>query len=322
MPINYSKILPSWNLVFSEIQEKISFYGSPERSDFRIAINDKTGQIYVLEKINPHIALRKEEIAQHLFSLRQANPTLPIVAYLQNQENSFVSEIKNEYWLLSPFVVGVPLDRIAYLDENWRGEVMADFILHFKKTADKIFTKQKNVFLLPEYVEKICADMKKFNPEEREKINPIIKYLQKNFFQIYDQIPIAFCHGDYHPINIIWGEKEIKGVIDWEFCGFKPEMYDVANMVGCLGMEHPDTLNKKIVLNFLQKLKQTQEFSALSWQYFVDMIIALRFAWLSEWLRKKDTEMIELEIDYLFLLLDNKNILEKIWKIKKSPKKE
>ncbi len=318
MPINYSKILPSWNLVFSEIQEKISFYGSPERSDFRIAINDKNGQIYVLEKINPHIALRKEEIAQHLFSLRQANPTLPIVAYLQNQENSFVSEIENEYWLLSPFVVGVSLDRIAYLDENWRGEVMANFILHFKNTADKIFSKPKNIFSLPEYVAKICADMEKYNPQERKALEQIIAHLQKNFFQIYDQIPTAFCHGDYHPINIIWGEKEIKGVIDWEFCGFKPEMYDVANMVGCLGMEHPDTLSKKIVLNFLQKLKQAEIFSLLSWQYFVDLVITLRFAWLSEWLRKKDTEMIELEIDYMFLLLDNKEVLEKNLEIKKS----
>lgn len=318
MTFNYSKILSSWNLEFSKIQEEISFYGSPERSDFRVAVSDKTGRIYVLEKINPHIALRKEEIAQHLFSLRQKNPALPIVAYLQNKEGSFVGQIENDYWLLSPFVVGVPLDRIAYLEESWRGEIMADFILHLKNTANKIFIEPKNIFSLPEYIKKICADMEKYNPQERKALDPIIEYLQKNFFPIYNQIPPAFCHGDYHPINIIWGEKEIKGVIDWEFCGFKPEMYDVANMIGCLGMEHPDTLSKKIVLNFLQKLQQAQIFYPLSWQYFVDLIIALRFAWLSEWLRKKDKEMIELEIDYLFLLLDNKDALKKNWEIKKS----
>jgi len=318
MSINYSKILSSWNLVFSKIEENISFYGSPERSDFRIAVLDKTGQTYVLEKIKPQTALRKEEIAQHLFSLKQTNPALSIVAYLQNQENSFVSEIENEYWLLSPFISGTPLDRRSYLNEVWRGNLMADFILNLKKTVDKLFVEPKNVFSLPEYVKKICADMEKYNPQERKALSPIIEYLQKNFFPIYDQIPTAFCHGDYHPINIIWGEKEIKGVIDWEFCGFKPEMYDVANMVGCLGMEHPDTLNKKIVLNFLQKFRQAKIFSLLSWQYFVDLVITLRFAWLSEWLRKKDTEMIELEIDYMFLLLDNKEVLEKNLEIKKS----
>lgn len=315
MLLNYTKILSSWNLEFSKTKEEIPFYGSPERSDFRIAVTDKTGQIYVLEKVNPRIAPRKEEIAQNIFSLQQENPILPLVSYLKNKENSFISEIENEYWLLSPFITGISLNRKTYLDDDWRGEIMADFILHFKNTAKQIFNKPKNVFSLPEYVEKICADMEKFNPQEKEVLNPIIEHLQKNFFPFYSQIPIAFCHGDYHPINIIWGEKEIKGVIDWEFCGFKPEMYDVANMVGCLGMEHPDTLNKKIVLNFLQKLKQAQIFSPLSWKYFIDMIITLRFAWLSEWLRKKDTEMTELEIDYLFLLLDNKNALEKNWKI-------
>lgn len=318
MLFNYSKILPYWNLEFDKTKEEIPFYGSPERSDFRVAVSDKTGQIYVLEKINPRIALRKEEIAQHLFSLRQESPTLPIVAYLQNKEGSFVSEIENEYWLLSPFIVGIPLNRHSYLDENWRGDVMADFILHFKNTADKIFIEPKNIFSLPEYIKKICAEMERYNPQERKTLDQIIIHLQKNLFPIYNQISTAFCHGDYHPINIIWGEKEIKGVIDWEFCGFKPEMYDVANMIGCLGMEHPDTLNKKIVLNFLQKLQQTQVFYPLSWQYFVDLIIALRFAWLSEWLRKKDKEMIELEIDYMFLLLDNKDTLEKNWEIKKS----
>ena len=68
----------------------------------------------------------------------------------------------------------------------------------------------------------------------------------------------------------------------------------------------------------MQKLKQAEIFSLLSWQYFVDLVITLRFAWLSEWLRKKDTEMIELEIDYMFLLLDNKEVLEKNLEIKKS----
>ncbi|HRY36882.1 MAG TPA: phosphotransferase [Candidatus Magasanikbacteria bacterium] len=315
MLLNYEKILSFWNLDFSAVNENISFYGSPERSNWRVAITSKTGQIYILEKINPSIAPRKEEIAQNILFLQQKNASLPLVVYLKNKDGSFVSEIENEYWILSPFIVGIPLDRISYLEDGWRGEIMADFILNFKNTADKIFIEPKNIFSLPEYVEKIYADMEKFNPNEKKDLEPVIKHLQKNFFQIYDQIPVAFCHGDYHPINIIWGENRINGVIDWEFCGFKPEMYDAANMVGCLGMEHPDTLNKKIVLNFLQKFKQAKFFSPLSWQYFIDTIIALRFAWLAEWLRKKDIEMTELEIVYILSLLENKETLKKNWKL-------
>ncbi len=53
---------------------------------------------------------------------------------------------------------------------------------------------------------------------------------------------ISFCHGDLHPLNVIWGEKSIRAVIDWEFSGIKPEIYDLANMLGCLGMEDPANL--------------------------------------------------------------------------------
>jgi homoserine kinase type II len=45
----------------------------------------------------------------------------------------------------------------------------------------------------------------------------------------------------------------------------------------------------------------------------VEFIVALRFAWLSEWLRRKDSEMIGLELDYMRLLIDNKNSLQKAW---------
>jgi aminoglycoside phosphotransferase (APT) family kinase protein len=42
--------------------------------------------------------------------------------------------------------------------------------------------------------------------------------------------PVAFCHGDYHPMNIIWSADDIKCVIDWEFSEYKSEIYDAANI--------------------------------------------------------------------------------------------
>jgi len=41
---------------------------------------------------------------------------------------------------------------------------------------------------------------------------------------------VAFCHGDYHPMNIIWSADDIKCVIDWEFSEYKSEIYDAANI--------------------------------------------------------------------------------------------
>jgi homoserine kinase type II len=45
----------------------------------------------------------------------------------------------------------------------------------------------------------------------------------------------------------------------------------------------------------------------------LDFIVALRFAWLSEWLRKSDKEMIELEQVYMRLLIENKEQLVHSW---------
>ena len=115
--------------------------------------------------------------------------------------------------------------------------------------------------------------------------------------------------------QLIWGSHQIKAVIDWEFCGFKPEIYDVCNMIGCLGMEHPSSLKGELVMDFISMLREQSTISELSWRLLVDFIVALRFAWLSEWLRKEDEEMINLELDYMNLLIENKQALLELWEI-------
>ena len=42
--------------------------------------------------------------------------------------------------------------------------------------------------------------------------------------------------------------------------------------------------------------------SKFSLNYLTDFVLALRFAWLSEWLRKDDEEMLELELVYWEIL--------------------
>ncbi len=129
----------------------------------------------------------------------------------------------------------------------------------------------------------------------------------------YEKLPVAFCHGDYHPLNIIWSTNDIKCVIDWEFCGFKSELYDVANLIGCIGVEDPQSLLGELVKSFIARMNKSGIISKISWKYLLDFIVALRFAWMAEWLRRNDKEMIRLELDYMRLLIDNKNILQKSW---------
>jgi homoserine kinase type II len=135
--------------------------------------------------------------------------------------------------------------------------------------------------------------------------------------KVHDTLPVAFCHGDYHPLNIIWQDNEIEAVIDWEFCGLKPDIYDCANLIGCIGMEHPSGLVDGLALSFIHDMQRSSIISAQSWEMFAEFVLALRFAWLAEWLRKKDREMIDLEETYMNLLMDNMEILKSAWHIAK-----
>ncbi len=145
----------------------------------------------------------------------------------------------------------------------------------------------------------------------RLKMLPV--FWKKILCLAYEKLPMAFCHGDYHPLNIIWSADDIKCVIDWEFSGYKSEIYDAANLIGCVGVEDPQSLTGDLIKSFIADMKEAEIISKTSWKYLVEFIIALRFAWLSEWLRRSDTEMIRLELDYMRLLIENKRSLQKGW---------
>jgi len=97
--------------------------------------------------------------------------------------------------------------------------------------------------------------------------------------------------------------------------GIKPEIYDAANLVGCIGIENPEGLTGELACDFIAALKDAGLISDINREVFTEFVIAVRFAWLSEWLRHKDREMIELETVYMNLLTDNSGMLKNTWKI-------
>jgi homoserine kinase type II len=112
---------------------------------------------------------------------------------------------------------------------------------------------------------------------------------------------------------VIWEADGIRAVIDWEFCGLKPELYDVANLIGCVGVEEPAALTGELVGALLRHLREAAFLSLLGWRLLLPYVLALRFAWLSEWLRKGDEEMIELELTYMRLLMQDRTEIERCW---------
>jgi len=307
-----SGILERWNIRFARFRTDLEPAGSPERSLARTVVQDDQGRLYRLEKINFLNVERKNEIARIRADLGRTLPE--IIAPLPLGDGAYIAEIREEFWQTTPFIEGLPLDRPAYAGEGWRGPVLADFLVRLKAAAVALpDLPQTTVFSVRRFVEDLEDKLRDRDAVLHGRILPAIRRLEEHLFPEEDSLPAGFAHGDFHPLNIVWSRTGIRAVVDWEFCGWKPELYDAALLVGCLGMEHPRFLDGDFVRGLLESLQKSGAYAAESWKTFFDLVLALRFAWLSDWLRRADAEMIDLEAVYLGLLLEKRDFLIRCW---------
>jgi homoserine kinase type II len=312
-PFDYSHILDYWNISYQKSHPEIVISGSPQRSSYRIVVEDSNQKMYILERIPEDKVQHKRLICEIVAYLSDQNIN-GIHSYVRNKDNTFLTRINSSYWQVIPYISNISLNRPEYVFDTWRGTKSAAFLIDLWKNSIEISSViHLPFFSLKDYVLKMTGNMKTFNPGEYQKILPILSFLITDFFTQYDQVPTRFCHGDYHPLNIIWGPCFLEAVIDWEFLGIKIETYDVANLLGCIGMEEPTSLINDFALTFIQHIKESTLISDIGFSFLFECMLALRFAWLAEWLRAKDREMIDLEIDYLFLLFQQKDEIKKEW---------
>ncbi|PID77791.1 MAG: aminoglycoside phosphotransferase [Deltaproteobacteria bacterium] len=304
----------SYSKNFVEVDCGKEIPGSPERSIERFLLKSAENKYYLAEKHLKKSFILKNQIAGKLSVLKSLGLD-QVNLYYTFSDDSYLAEYDGFYWQISDFIQGTQLKRPEYVFEKEIGLAAADFLVSLKKIcSDGLFFEDNNVFSLKSYIFELVRNISKLNPDVFSRIEPVLKGLG-DFFENYDNLKLQFCHGDFHPLNIIWEGTDINKVIDWEFCGFKPEIYDAANFLGCIGVENPDSLSGPLAESFLVKIFQEKIYSGQSLYYLPFFVTALRFAWLSEWLRKKDPEMIELEIVYMNLLINNIKEISRIWNL-------
>jgi homoserine kinase type II len=304
-----------WNLRVANICRDIQVAGSPERCELRFVIECDDGGIYLIESVFESDLNRKRMIIDCLNHLSRKGLS-GINTYIRHVKNEYITSCDGRFWQLSPFISGTVLRRPEYVFDKWRGRVMARFLTELgEKSAGLAGLIRPEIFSIKDYIYRLLCQMKENDPDVPDKIGTVLCFLEKRFMDVHDRLPVSFCHGDFHPLNIIWTDDSIKAVIDWEFMGIKPGIYDAANLVGCIGMENPGGLTGELVCDFITALKEAGLIAGLSREFFHEFVVALRFAWLSEWLRHRDREMVELEITYMNLLADNAEMLKTVWKI-------
>jgi len=302
-PPDYASLTAAWKIRFDTVDKSVQIEGSPERASKRVVVRDVDGARWVLERIEQDNLPRKQKIAEQLEMLSDMEQIHP---YQKTKEDSFFSD----RWMLRPFVEGIPLDRKTYLNDSWRMDAMADFLIRLRQQAP---VASGPVFSMCDYARDRMAVWRKRYSKLADKLEDSFQTLEKNFFAVHDQLPAAFCHGDYHPLNMVWGDHSIRSIIDWEFCGIKPELYDVALLIGCIGFEDPDNLIKEPVIRLVQNLRSAGYGTDRSWECFLQLAAVIRFGWMSEWIRRKDREARQMEVVYIDILVDQKKYISNHW---------
>nr|WP_321513546.1 phosphotransferase [uncultured Pseudodesulfovibrio sp.] len=305
------KKLTLWGLVPGRPRPDMALPGSPQRCLDRALMEDDTGRVWMLEQLRPGQFERRERIGHALSSLE--NTGFPVPAYIPDLNGRFVAEHDNSHFQLSPFIPGTPLLQPEFIEDSERGRNLGDILvtLHNADPAIQEFDIDPP-FILESYVNNLMATLAPRNPNIHEALLPVLNSLTP-LFEAWNELPMVLSHGDFHPLNIIWREQSVAAVIDWEFIGVRPALFDVANCLGCIGIEDPLALVRGLTPALLTTLNEVGCLEKTNFVLLPELILGMRFAWMSEWLRRHDTEMIDLEIRYMRLLANSIDTLLPAW---------
>lgn len=315
-------ISKNYNISFINKNSKEEIPGSPERVKRRGIFFDKNNEKYLVETFDKSKFDVKNKIAIVLDHFSKKSDFInPII---KTKSNEYFFEINNELFQISKFLVSEKLPRPDYITYEYLGDTIFEFFVELNR-FDFLFFEAKNKRRI---IEKFTIDItsiidifeKKYSIYAK-RIILIKNFLEQNLFNFLENFNITFNHGDVHPLNIIWKFDKysqnytINKIIDWEFCGYNFENYDLANFIGCCVIENPEYITKGLVKKIILNLKKTRLISKFSFEKLPEMIITNRIFWLNEWIRKKDFEMIDLEIVFIEILIKNISNIKLSWNI-------
>lgn len=303
--------LSLWGLSTGRPRPDLHLPGSPERCVKRSAAEDNDGHVWMLEKLRPGQFDRRERIGHALAALAHKGLTVP--AYRPDAHGRFTVEQDGAFYQVSPYIHGDPLPQPDFIDHAERGVSLARFLADLYRAGPAIREFDGDPpFILEDYVNELMAVMAPRQPQIHDALLPVLPLLAP-LFEAWNDLPHTLAHGDFHPLNVIWRGMSVAAVIDWEFAGIRPALFDVANCLGCVGIEDPMALVRGLSPALLTTLHAEGQLDRTAFRLLPEMILGLRFAWMSEWLRRNDADMAEMEVRYMRLLANSIDSLLPAW---------
>lgn len=113
-------------------------------------------------------------------------------------------------------------DRLSYILQTDETENSIDYMFEYGKTLAKIhLTKQE----FPRVKHRKFFDIPTREYFKENNITFIYDYLVENQ---PTEINECFCHGDFHYANVLWKDKKLVAVLDWELSGVGNKEFDIA----------------------------------------------------------------------------------------------
>ena len=277
----------------------------------RLAVEDAEGRAWALERLFPGQRARREAMGSALAVL--ADNGLPVAPYRRTVQGSFVAESQGSDWQLSPFVPGDPLPRPDYVDHPERGVGLGRFLGALHRCSADIVPLPDAPHGLEGYCRNLVATLADREPDLAGAVRLLLDALEP-LWERWPTLDRGLVHGDLHPLNVIWLGRDVAAVLDWEFMARRPLLYDPANCLGCVGIEDPMALVRGVAPALIRTLGREGVLAAGTLPLLPRAVLALRFAWLSEWLRRRDREMVDLELAYMNILAHGLDDLARAWK--------
>jgi len=160
-----AEVLGQWGLVLARMCPERLIQGSPERTDFRVVVETSQEEQFVLEQVSAPVRQRKQNIADVLAQLDQSG-LAGVLPYRKSEQGEFLVKMPGGFWQLVPFCEGIDLNRPGYLEDAWRGEALADFIIAMRSVSDQLIVDQnETAFSLLEYNADFLKRLQRHNPE-------------------------------------------------------------------------------------------------------------------------------------------------------------
>jgi len=199
------------------------------------------------------------------------------------------------------------MSRIDYEKEEYASKI-ADILSKFsKQDADDMLNLREDTM-------KVLSLLSTEDPDILSVVNKALAQLEENLFVFLVYFEKRFSHGDFHPLNILWENNKIKAIIDFEVAGKREELYDLAFLIGCVGMDNPNELQNKWIKTLLTEYVKLAQPTKLAYELLPELIIATRLRWLVIWLSSsRDKKIAKMETKFISIILKHIEQFSILW---------